>query len=1072
MDKDLDDGFTEKPYIESSDYPSPRISHPSTCRYKCRSLWMGFVFYSRLSHKEIKRHLFNFILGIVSCTITVFVAATISTIVDNAPFVILKQAENGCGQYDIRITPRNGPYLNYSMITQTLIKHSQSKIAKLSTSRYVFNDTQSLFFTPKCIQTIPDFQINRTDNLYSHQTCEPYFMNQNSGCKAHTSTLSIIDFRTENRMGFGSHFPEELIPSKGEIVVNKKRMKAFDVDVGDYLLLLIDLDNGEQQNLLYSLIRSQPNETEEYRSNAESIAEEGYCSRILIPVQIIGIVDEISFGKFGSNVNTFTFIMSNQYFMEYLHEFSNLKLSSNPIFDGLWSSSILRDLSTHVFFNIPSRIKYYLSLNYDKIQEQFSIHSSNIMYYLGFTQIDISSPIEEEFFKLRYGALFFQLILDIILLTLVILSIMLLYSLLVVSVDTRTFQLGILRMIGMTRRSLIKLLIHQSLTYSLPSWIFGIIISEIAIFYLLSQFSDLVGYHLDPIISLSGIVRATAVGILIPLISSILPIKNALSKNLHNAIDANHASGPEIIEYKIERSEQSAIPTTLLVVGVIMVLFGFCVYYVFPLALITQRLSLVLTMFFALMIALLIGLLLLSFNVQHLIEKGIVLLLFAWWEKRHIPYLVHKNIIAHKQRNQKTSLMYASSLGFIIMISVVYRVNIKSIGMTRLTLIGGTYAVSFDRDNIWRYTDIEQKFKAVIETLTYRWAPLSSLENHHVTAWDLSKIDAAAITMSMISPDYLNVAEKSLFSLTRRRHKPDGIDHELYTAKGSQSAIIGHKLQSLLFLSDEEHNDKIILQFANKHYKMIQALDYSQVYPGYHELSKMYFRSPALGVSIPTTLRWDMLMGESVAEEEEDEASNTTNRHSNNLSLEDAMFHPRRILIKFWHNASTEDVDSVKQYVNEYASHQFDYDDFMMVMKSTNDVMDIVFSVATYISLFLCLFSIISSMYVNIYEQSKEIAALRACGLSKQETYKVYLYEATVLILSSCLMGTVIGAAVGFTMAAQLALYASYPIGFDMPYQLLIIILCASFISAAISVITPLVRLLSKTVSHIMRVNF
>merc|ERR1711971_713972 len=100
-------------------------------------------------------------------------------------------------------------------------------------------------------------------------------------------------------------------------------------------------------------------------------------------------------------------------------------------------------------------------------------------------------------------------------------------------------------------------------------------------------------------------------------------------------------------------------------------------------------------------------------------------------------------------------------------------------------------------------------------------------------------------------------------------------------------------------------------------------------------------------------------------------------------------------------------------------------------------------------------------MYVNVYEQSKEVAVLRAIGLDKWQTYKVYLYEATVLILSACIMGVCIGALVGFTITAQIALYASYPIKFDMSWHLLLIILCASFLSAFISVILPLIQLLS-----------
>ena len=69
-------------------------------------------------------------------------------------------------------------------------------------------------------------------------------------------------------------------------------------------------------------------------------------------------------------------------------------------------------------------------------------------------------------------------------------------------------------------------------------------------------------------------------------------------------------------------------------------------YYVFPLALITQRLSLLLMMFFALMISMLIGLLILSFNLQHLIENFLIATLFQWWESKQIPYIVKKNMIA------------------------------------------------------------------------------------------------------------------------------------------------------------------------------------------------------------------------------------------------------------------------------------------------------------------------------------------------------------------------------------------------------------------------------------------
>ena len=1041
---------------------------------KLRKLWLGCIFYSKLSFVEIKRRLFNFTIGMISCTITIFVAAVISTIVDNAPFVILKQAENNCGQYDIELTPRYGPYINYSLVQETLFENNLNEINKLSTSRYIFNDSSSLFFTKQCIQQIDDFQINQTSNLLIDEAnCKPKILNNPNYnlCQSHSSSLWIIDFKKEENMGFGSHFPSNLIPHKGEIVVNRNEMAAFDIKINDYLLLYIDFDNGHEQNLLYSMIRSQieTKGKQQYITSAQHCAKQTYCSKILFPVKIIGFIDETAFGKFGQNENKFTFIINIEGFTEYLKGFAPKKLSTNPVFNSLWSNSlILSELSSHTFYNIPNRIKYYLTLNYQLIQNKFSYFSSSLMYYLGFTQLLISTPIESEFYKLRFGALFFELILNVILLTLIILSILLLYSLLIISVETRGFEVGVLRMIGMTRKQLIKLLINQSLLFSIPSLIFAIILSQIIIYYLLIIFSDLIGYHIIPIISFNGWLRAIFVGFFVPLISSILPIKNALSKNLSDAINTDK-SGPEIIEYKIERSEQSNINHTILIIGFILILFGVGTYYLFPLSLITQNLSLLLFCFFALMVSMLIGLSLLSFNINHIIQKSLILLLFGWFESISVQHILYKNIIAHKRRNQKTYLMYSLSLGFILMIAVVYRVQINSIGLQILTYYGGKYFVQFPNNQIFRYQDIQNRFNQQIESITFKYKPYPYLEHKHIFAFDFSKIDKTLTKISMISPDYTDIAQQSLFSFADNRHSPLSINHNLYSAKGSQSGIIGYTLRQNLYL-DTKYDKKLIIRIGEEdeifdnnnfnNYVILNILSFINVFPGYHELSKISFGEPSIGLSIPTTLRWDRFMKKEL------------NLINNKISLEDMFFDPHGILIKFRSNITDQDIDIVKQYINEYGISSFDYNDFMVIMKSTNDIMDIVFSVSTYIALFLCLFSVLSSMYVNIFEQSKEVAILRAIGFNKFTTYKIYLYEATILILSSSLMGIAIGSLVGFTMTAQIALYASYPIQFDFPLKLLIIIIISAFLSAFFSVILPLIQLLRKNVSHIMRVNF
>ena len=66
--------------------------------------------------------------------------------------------------------------------------------------------------------------------------------------------------------------------------------------------------------------------------------------------------------------------------------------------------------------------------------------------------------------------------------------------------------------------------------------------------------------------------------------------------------------------------------------------------------------------------------------------------------------------------------------------------------------------------------------------------------------------------------------------------------------------------------------------------------------------------------------------------------------------------------------------------------------------------------------MFLCFFSLSASMSANLYEQKKEVGVLRAMGVTKYRVRCLYFYESLVLVLSSCILGILIGCVVGYTM--------------------------------------------------------
>ena len=100
---------------------------------------------------------------------------------------------------------------------------------------------------------------------------------------------------------------------------------------------------------------------------------------------------------------------------------------------------------------------------------------------------------------------------------------------------------------------------------------------------------------------------------------------------------------------------------------------------------------------------------------------------------------------------------------------------------------------------------------------------------------------------------------------------------------------------------------------------------------------------------------------------------------------------------------------------NEIRVTYIDEDNNANVMK----IIDIIFYVTIGIMMFLCFFSLVASMTANLLDQSKEIGVMRSIGITSRRIKLLYFYEALILVLSSCLLGVMIGMTVGYTMALQ-----------------------------------------------------
>jgi len=123
------------------------------------------------------------------------------------------------------------------------------------------------------------------------------------------------------------------------------------------------------------------------------------------------------------------------------------------------------------------------------------------------------------------ATLFLGLIFDIIILLFVIISILLIYSLLMISVETKTFEIGVMRMVGLSKTGLISLVFIQSFLFVMPSVILGFCLCFPILLLIYGRlFEAQLGLSFDPVPTGDAIGQALAIGFLIPLFSGIIPI--------------------------------------------------------------------------------------------------------------------------------------------------------------------------------------------------------------------------------------------------------------------------------------------------------------------------------------------------------------------------------------------------------------------------------------------------------------------------------------------------------------------------------------------------------------------
>lgn len=138
--------------------------------------------------------------------------------------------------------------------------------------------------------------------------------------------------------------------------------------------------------------------------------------------------------------------------------------------------------------------------------------------------------------------------------------------------------------------------------------------------------------------------------------------------------------------------------TSLLLFGIVAVSFGFGVYYLLPLGLVSFNLSLSLSVSLAILFGMIFALALLTVNLMQILNV-MVARFCLFFESSSIRLTVLKNLVAHRDRNRMTALVFSLTLGFILFLNIVARIpfNVDWLNCTRTK---GFHSMRIGRMNI------------------------------------------------------------------------------------------------------------------------------------------------------------------------------------------------------------------------------------------------------------------------------------------------------------------------------------------------------------------------------------
>eukprot|EP00301_Raphidiophrys_heterophryoidea_P020406 c5107_g1_i1.p1 GENE.c5107_g1_i1~~c5107_g1_i1.p1 ORF type:complete len:1182 (-),score=262.23 c5107_g1_i1:244-3789(-) len=763
----------------------------------------------------------------------------------------------------------------------------------------------------------------------------------------------------------------------------------------------------------------------------------------------------------------------------------------------------------------------------DVISFADSIYESLGIDYLAENYVPVADFIvANQFLVVLFGQNF--LIIDVVL---ILLGCILVFTLMLDSITEKAYEYGMLQALGMLKHTLAKLLLVQSAVYAIPGTALGIFFGWV----LFSALGSIViapyaaiKYPDDFQFPMTAPLLGLCLGLVIPFAANIVPIRQAISGTLRDALDVSHQSFSET-RVKIERLERLNMRPSEIAFSLACLFIGFLSYYMFPFAMLYQMWDLAFAILTVIIITMVLGLAVIAAALQAQMEAGVCFLIVRF-KDAHLRPLVQRNLVSHRKRTYKTAIMVTLSFAFLVFASALRISQFSMITDTLRVFYGSDIRITslsttspLDRPALAKILDREKALPHSI-VKDYSFATYSLLLTDTVSdtrETNLGQYPSADVDVVGVEANILSVVDLTYFSITeldpaisyRQVHGKPDVVRSMYDEKSHASTQLKSfaaltspveglgvedstqttqgQLQDIVDRLNTEYIDCIASESIRK-YVSVDTQTFHQLITtarkvnpntGSQPQRSRLVRPRAIVSKLPgfsfsgykslAQLGWsDMLVSidayQSILQEMQNVSRSADPSYQGNEQVK-----YKDLFIALHPNAPSTNIsalaDTLKTAISSGNAQVLKLDSVISSLNEVSNFVGTLFYFTIVIASILCLFSLFLSVYGNVRENSWEYGVLRALGVGASSLQRAYIYEALSVVLAAVANGTVVGIIIALILALFTTAWTELPLRWTFPGDVYGILLAIALLVVFVGTYVPTRNMNRLSIANVIR---